>query len=200
MNAASQWSTIGWMIACGLSMGLVFDLYRAVSHRFRIPRWLLPALDLAYWAAATLVVFRVLLIHNHGEVRLYVFLGLGIGVTGYFGVFSAGILKIAARLLDAGMRLAAWIRKMVRILIAAPFMALVRLLAKLLDILFVITAALLLGILRLLLIPLRPVGRFLWVKLLPARKKARAWMDRLRNRAKPWQEKLRAVWEIFRKK
>ncbi|WP_276357737.1 spore cortex biosynthesis protein YabQ [Cohnella caldifontis] len=196
MNAAAQWSTIGWMVACGLAMGLVFDLYRVVSHKFRIPRWLLPALDLIYWAAATVVVFRVLLGHNHGEVRLYVFLGLGIGVTGYFGLFSPRVLKIFARLLDAGARLAAWIWKTFRIVIVAPVMMLVRLLAKLLDILFLVTAAILLWTGRLLLIPLRPVGRYMWEKLLPARKKARSWLDA----AKRWRDKLKAAWDLFRKK
>jgi spore cortex biosynthesis protein YabQ len=196
VNAAAQWTTIGWMVVCGLTMGLVFDLYRVVSRKFRIPRWLLPALDLVYWAAATLGVFKVLLGHNHGEVRLYVFLGLGIGVTGYFGLFSPWVLKAAARLLDAGAWLAAWIGKTFRIFIFAPLIMLVRLLAKLLDVLFVITAALLLWTARLLLIPLRPLGRYVWAKLLPARKKVRSWA----TAAKRWKDKLKAAWEMFRKK
>jgi spore cortex biosynthesis protein YabQ len=196
VNAASQWTTIGWMILCGFAMGLAFDLYRVVSNRFRIPRWLFPALDIVFWAAATLGVFKVLLGHNNGEVRLYVFLGLGIGVTGYFGLFSTWIARTFARILDLVVRLASWFWKMLRMLAAAPVMALVRGLAKLLDILFVVLAALLLWMGRLLLIPLRPVGRYAWRWLLPVRRKARSWMEaaaRLRG-------KLKAAWQLFRRK
>lgn len=196
MNAASQWTAIGWMILCGFAMSLTFDLYRVISNRFRIPRWLLPALDIVFWAAATLGVYKVLLGNNNGEVRLYVFLGLGIGVTGYFGLFSTWVTRAFARLLDLGVRLASWIWKMLRLLVAAPVMALVRGLAKLLDILFVVTAALLLWTGRLMLIPLRPVGRYAWDRLLPVRRKVRAWMEtaaRLRG-------KLKEAWQLFRRK
>ncbi|RIE01364.1 hypothetical protein D3H35_23625 [Cohnella faecalis] len=67
MNAAAQWMTIGSMVLCGLSMGTVFDVYRVAARRFHIARWMLPPLDLIYWAAATLCVFAVLLRYNHGK-------------------------------------------------------------------------------------------------------------------------------------
>lgn len=196
MSAAAQWSTIGWMAACGLAMGLAFDLCRVVTHRFRLPRWLLPALDLVYWTAATIAVFRVLLGHNHGEVRLYVYLVLGIGVTGYFGLFSPQVLRIAARLLDAGIRAVRWIWRMLRIVTVTPVTLLVRSLAKLLDVLFLITAAILVWIGRLLLAPLRPVGRYVWKKLLPVRRLIRSWLAA----AGRWKDKLNAVWDLLRRK
>jgi spore cortex biosynthesis protein YabQ len=196
VSAAAQWSTIGWMAACGLAMGLAFDLYRVAARKFRLPRWLLPALDLVYWAAATVAVFRVLLGHNHGEVRLYVYLVLGIGVTGYFGLFSPHVLRIAARLLDAGIRAARWIGRMLRIVTVTPVTLLVRSLAKLLDVLFLVTAAILVWIGRLLLVPFRPVGRFIWKKLLPVRRLVRSWLDT----AGRWKDRLKAAWDLFRRK
>lgn len=196
MSAASQWATIGWMVLCGICMGTAFDLYRVSFHRFRLPRWLLPALDIAYWAAATLTVFHVLRDHNHGEVRLYVFLGLGIGVTGYFGIASSWVVKAVAWLLDTLLGIAAWIWRMFRMLVVTPILFVVRLLAKLLDVIFVVTAALLLWVAKLLLIPLRPVGRYLWVKLLPVRR----LVGRGRSYAVRFIGKIKAAWEIFRGK
>ena len=196
MSAASQWATIGWMVLCGVCMGTAFDLYRVSFRRFGLPRWLLPALDIAFWAASTLVVFQILRNHNHGEVRLYVFLGLGIGATGYFGIASTWVVKTVGWLLDMFLGIAAWIWKTFRTVVVAPILFLVRLLAKLLDVVFVVTTALLLWIAKLLLIPLRPVGRYLWAKLLPLRKLA----DRWRKHGTRLLNKLKAVWEIFRGK
>ncbi|MBW5449029.1 spore cortex biosynthesis protein YabQ [Cohnella sp. CFH 77786] len=196
MNAASQWTTIGWMVLCGASMGFVFDLYRVIAYRFRIPRWLLPVMDVVYWAAATLGVFGVLLRHNHGEVRLYVFLGLGIGVTGYFGLLSPRVVKAAHRLISLIIGLAAWLWNMFRLLLVNPSMWIVRLLARVLDIAFVIVAALLLWTAKILLLPLRPAARYAWGKLLPVRRRVRAWTESFGR----WRAKIKAAWELFRKK
>lgn len=193
MNMASQWTTVGWMVLCGFCMGTAFDVYRVIVHRFRLPRWLLPALDLLYWTAATLVVFQVLRQQNGGEVRLYVFLGLGIGVTMYFAIASAFIMRMTGWLLDGAKRIARGTGRMGRLLVVAPIKLLVRFLAKVLDIVFVVSAALLLWLFRMLLIPLRPVGRYIWARLLPARKKARQWL-------KQWATFYRKFWGIFHKK
>ena len=196
MSAASQWTTIGWMVLCGICMGTAFDLYRVSFRRFRLPRWLLPALDAAFWAAATLTVFQVLRSHNHGEVRLYVFLGLGVGVTGYFGLASSWVIRTITWLLDAILRVGNWIWRMFRLVVIVPVAFIVRLLARLLDVAFVVTAALLLWTGRLLLAPLRPPGRYLWAKLLPVRRTVGRW----RAHGARLVGKLRAAWEIFRGK
>ena len=127
-------------------MGLVFDVYRVASHRFHISRWLLPALDVVYWAAATLGVFSILLSNNEGEVRMYVFLGLGVGVTGYFGLFSHWVVKLSGKLIDMLKSLFHFLWKVVNTLVLVPFLWIVRLLAKLLDIVFIVTAALVLWV------------------------------------------------------
>jgi spore cortex biosynthesis protein YabQ len=196
VNAASQWTTIGWMIVCGLAMGTVFDFYRVAAERFHIPRWVLPVLDVAFWAAATLGVFSVLLDSNHGEVRMYVFLGLGIGVTGYFGLFSSWVVKLAAWLYETGKRIASLLWRTVRVLLIVPFLWIVRLLAKLLDVAFVVIAALLLWTIGLLLKPLKRPARWAWNRLLPLRRRARL----IRNAAVQFKNKVKAAWDVFRKK
>ena len=188
--------TIATMMLCGLAMGLAFDVYRVASHRFHVARWILPALDAAYWAAATLGVFAVLLTSNQGEVRMYVFLGLGIGVTGYFGLFSPWVVRIAGKLIDALKTLALFAWKLVRILLVVPVFWVVRLLAKLLDILFIVTAAALLWTGKLLLGPFGALGRRLWAALLPVRRRFAPAVNAYRR----FRERLRQIRDIFRKK
>jgi len=152
-------------------MGLVFDVYRVASHRFHVARWLLPALDAVYWAAATLGVFSVLLHSNEGEVRMYVFLGLGIGVTGYFGLFSGWVVKLTGKLIDFFKSVVRFLWKLVNMGIGFPLLWIIRILAKLLDILFVITVALVLWSGRLVLKPFFFLGKRIWPKLLPIRQR-----------------------------
>jgi spore cortex biosynthesis protein YabQ len=196
VNATAQWMTIASMMMCGLVMGTVFDVYRVASHRFHVARWLLPALDVVYWAAATLSVFSILLGSNEGEVRMYVFLGLGIGVTGYFGLFSHWVVKLSGKLIDIVKALLRSLWKMFNILLLIPFLWVVRLLAKLLDILFVITAAILLWLGKLLLKPILALGRWAWPKLLPVRRRFQP-IVRTYNRVK---ERIRQVRDLWRKK
>lgn len=196
MSAASQWTTIGWMVLCGACMGMAFDLYRVSFHRFHIPRWLLPALDIAFWAAATLGVFNVLRENNDGEVRLYVFLGLGIGITGYFGLFSERVIQLANWIYKVLHQIAAWIWKLFRLLLIVPLRWMIRLLTKVLDIIFIITLALLIWISRLLLVPLRPPGRFLWTRLLPVRRVVGQGLAHGRR----WMDRLQAIWHLFRRR
>ncbi len=61
------------MLLSGIGMGVAFDSYRVVSNRLHIGRLWIPILDLLYWLAATLIVFRVLMANNDGEVRIYIF-------------------------------------------------------------------------------------------------------------------------------
>lgn len=196
MNTASQFSTIGAMILCGLAMGTVFDVYRVSSHRFHVARWLLPGLDIVYWAAATFAVFSLLLDHNHGDVRLYVFLGLGIGVTGYFGLFSHRVIKVSGWLIE---RLQMLFRLLWRIgdsLAFRPLKWIILLLAKLLDIVFVVTAALLLWIGKLLYKPLSGISKWTWAKLLPVRRKFQPVVRTWHRARSKWRE----IVNVFRKK
>lgn len=196
MSTASQFTTIGAMILCGLAMGTAFDVYRIASHRLHVARWLLPGLDFVYWAAATFAVFSLLLDHNRGEVRMYVFLGLGIGVSGYFGLFSRTVAQASGWLIEKFRQLFRLLWRIGDSLAFKPFKWLVRLLAKLLDIVFIVTAALLLWALKLLYKPLSAFAGWAWKKLLPARRKfqpfVRTW-HRARNK---WRE----IVNVFRKK
>jgi len=184
------------MIMCGLAMGIVFDVYRVASHQFHVKRWLLPALDVVYWAAATLGVFYILLGSNQGEVRMYVFLGLGIGVTGYFGLFSGWVVKLSEKIIEIFIKLFQMLWKMVNIMVLTPFLWIVRGLAKLIDIVFIITAAILLWLGKLFVIPLSRMWRWLWPKLLPLRRAFEPMIRFLRNVRERW----RQIREIFRKK
>ncbi|MBB6695684.1 spore cortex biosynthesis protein YabQ [Cohnella xylanilytica] len=196
MNASVHFATIGAMILCGLGMGTAFDVYRVACSRFSVRRWMLPGFDVVYWAAATLVVFRVLLARNEGEVRLYVFLGIAIGITGYFGLLSPTVIKLVGALFRAVRSVLLFVWRAIRVVLIVPVLWIVRTLARLIDIVFVVTAALLLWIGRPLFKPVAKLGKWIWRLLLPVRERARPIAEFFRSARAKW----RAILELLKRK
>jgi spore cortex biosynthesis protein YabQ len=107
-----QFITMGMMIACGIGLGVLYDVYRVLMNTFHPPKWLTALFDLMYWIFATLFVFRTLFWSNQGEVRVFIFIGLIMGVWTYFVWFSPTIIrmvqwsiKVIKKLIQIGIRL-----------------------------------------------------------------------------------------------
>lgn len=127
------------MLVSGLAMGAVFDGYRVVSHELRFARWLMPVLDMLYWAAATLTVFRVLYASNNGEVRAYVFLGLLIGIGFYFMLFSRSVMAVVRWGIEAVRRVIGFLIRCFDLFLVKPIVLLYRLLRITAGFLLVLT-------------------------------------------------------------
>lgn len=121
-----QFLTMGMMLLSGIGMGVIFDGYRVVSNELRFPRWTLPVLDMVYWLAASLIVFRVLYASNYGEVRAYVFLGLLIGVLCYYWLLSKPVIRTVKWLIDAVRALIRFTLRTFDLLIVKPVVLLYR--------------------------------------------------------------------------
>jgi spore cortex biosynthesis protein YabQ len=131
MNPYTQWLTLTWMLLSGMAMGAVFDSYRVLSTRFHFARWSVHMLDVLYWVASSLFIFRVLYASNRGELRFYVFLGLLLGVWLYFWAFSVTTQRFVVMLLEIVRRLTLIVNSILRILIVQPVLVLYRLVRKL---------------------------------------------------------------------
>jgi spore cortex biosynthesis protein YabQ len=121
-----QFFTMGMMLLTGIGLGVIFDGYRVVSNELRFPRWSLPVLDLVYWLAASLLVFRVLYASNYGEVRAYVFIGMLIGILSYYWLLSKPVIRIVKWLIDAVRALIGFSIRTFDLLIVKPIILLYR--------------------------------------------------------------------------
>lgn len=179
MSLEAQFLTLAMMIASGIGMGAAFDGYRVVSHELRIGRLWIPVLDLLYWLAATLVVFRVLTETSEGEVRFYVFIGLFIGISFYFWLLSGTVIKLIRWSIGAARAVYRFTVRAVEVLIVKPFIGLYRVLRLILG--FMLAASMFL--LRIVLQLLRPFWQLLrWLLspvLLPVWQRLTAWSDRI---------------------
>lgn len=81
-------------IIIGMSAGLLYDYYRAVRAAYKLRKIGTFIGDVVYWLVTTVMVFGMLLWGTWGELRLYVFIGLGLGALLYFQLFSRAAYRV----------------------------------------------------------------------------------------------------------
>lgn len=80
-------------IGIGITIGILFDIYRGLWKRCAPPSKTMPLWDIFWWFLVTSLVFFILLNLNWGELRLYLLLGQIIGFVFYFRRISRYFLK-----------------------------------------------------------------------------------------------------------
>ncbi len=66
----------------GLIVGAVYDLFRFLRLPFH-SRHIIACIDFLYYVAAAAIAAATLMYINGGTVRLYIFLGMGLGIYAY---------------------------------------------------------------------------------------------------------------------
>lgn len=171
MTLQVQFLTIFMMFCGGLLLGMLFDLIRVLSGKLRLPRWMLPIADIFYWIVATILVFRLLIYSNEGQVRVFIFLGILIGICFYFGLLSMWVIRLILLLIRIVVALYRFFVRMTHILLIRPIVGIYRLLvlflgfmAALAIFLYKIMIQLLYPLWRLLLWMIRPLGSIAFIQ------------------------------------
>lgn len=194
MSLEVQFLTLSVMAGSGVFMGILFDVYRVLSGQLRPPRWLVPLLDIVYWIAATLFVFRALLYSNYGQVRFFVFLSLLLGIWLYFRLASRYTVRSVLLLIRAVKALVGFILRAIEIVIIKPIVLLYRFVIVLFG--FLAALSIFLGkIVLQLLYPFRLLGRALW-RMLRKRVQKPSWWSRFIGSCR---RVVQAVTRLFRR-
>lgn len=93
VSLVEQLYAFGMTIVAGAAMGVVFDVFRVMRGSARPRSVLTWVSDILYWVSVTPLVAGLLLHANWGELRFYVVLGIGLGLTIYFAVCSPFVLE-----------------------------------------------------------------------------------------------------------
>lgn len=186
MNPQMQWITLFWMLCSGAAMGLAYDSYRVLAGQLRFPRWSQHALDLMYWIAAALFVFRMLYVTNYGQLRFYVFVGLFLGVWIYFLLWSVITRRFVVMLIQAAKGLLSILTTLFRTLVWNPVKGILKLLKGMAKLLW----KMVMFLLRFMLQCLRPFWRLLkWmISPITSRMRMPAW-------ARRWSDKVIKAWK-----
>ena len=89
----AQFHSLVAMVLFGIAMGISFDIYREVRKTFRLKPMATNIWDFLVWLIFIASAYTVLLYTNYGEVRLYIFMGIALGLLVYFRFFSRAARK-----------------------------------------------------------------------------------------------------------
>lgn len=81
-------------IGIGILAAFCYDYYREIRRAFRFKKTGTILGDLIFWLFITVIVFALLLEANWGELRMYVFLGLGMGALLYYYLLSRPVSRL----------------------------------------------------------------------------------------------------------
>ena len=78
----------------GVIIGLFFDVFRILRKSFKTPDFVTYIEDIIFWILTGLFLIYIIFKFNNGEIRSYIFIGLGIGIVLYMLIFSKYFLKL----------------------------------------------------------------------------------------------------------
>lgn len=145
--------TISFMFGSGFLLGIILDVYRVLTIRFRLKGWVLSFIDLMYWLVSAGLVFGLLFWSNWGEWRLYLFLAVVIGFFLYHRWVSQWVIRILKALFQQVEKVLRWLVRLLYTVICIPTLGLIRFIQMLLRGLL----RLLKGFAKILLVP------FIWL-------------------------------------
>lgn len=77
----------------GLLIGFLFDIFRILRRSFKTSDFVTYIEDILFWILTGFSILYSIFVFNNGEIRLFMFLGIAIGITCYMIIFSSFIIK-----------------------------------------------------------------------------------------------------------
>ncbi len=125
MSTETDFYVLTSLIATGLLMGIVFDIYHAIKSFWKTGPRVNMAADFILWLIITVFVASGLIFINWGEVRFYIFLAIGLGLLTYYLFISSRCRKVIAFLIGKVLTLLTFLRKIITTILA-PFIKIIK--------------------------------------------------------------------------
>ena len=109
--------------ATGVLIGLVFDVFRIIRKLFKTPDFLTYIEDICFWIISGLILIYSIFIFNNGEIRLYMFIAISLGIITYILTFSRFFVII-------GYKFSNFVKKLIINILIIPFKILKKLLFR----------------------------------------------------------------------
>jgi len=87
-------------ILIGIIVSLLFDIFRILRKVYRTSDLITIAQDIAFWCISGIIILLGIFILNEGKIRIYLFIGLFIGITFYISIISKIVMKAGIRILE----------------------------------------------------------------------------------------------------
>lgn len=87
-------------IVNGILIGLLFDFFRVLRKSFRTSDIVTYIEDILFWILTGFIILYSIFIFNNGEIRLFLFLGIILGIILYLLFVSSYIIKISVFIIN----------------------------------------------------------------------------------------------------
>ena len=84
----------------GVVIGLLFDFFRILRKSIKTPNFVTYIEDILFWILTGLLVLYNIGYFNNGEIRIFMFLGIFLGVLIYMSTLSNIIVKLFSTILQ----------------------------------------------------------------------------------------------------
>ena len=87
-------------IVNGIIIGLLFDFFRILRKTFKTKDIVTYIQDILFWILTGIILLYSIFTFNNGEIRLFMFLAIMIGISIYMLIFSSYIIKINVTMIN----------------------------------------------------------------------------------------------------
>lgn len=84
----------------GILIGIVFDIFRILRKVLKTKDIITYIEDICFWIISGIIVLYTMCKFSNGELRFYMLLGIGIGITMYILTFSKYFIKITVKVIN----------------------------------------------------------------------------------------------------
>lgn len=116
------------MIGSGLFIGIFFDGYRVLKGKLSLHKLIVFFIDLAFGIISGVIAFYLLLLINHGQLRLVIPLFFVLGLIIYYLLFSKYVVKLWVLIYSAVSKIVRGTIKIFKAVIITPIMKIAKLL------------------------------------------------------------------------
>ena len=113
-------------IANGIIIGLLFDIFRILRRSFKTSDFITYIEDILFWILTGLTILYSIFVFNNGEIRLFMFFGIAIGITMYMLLLSSIIIKTNVAIINFFKRIILAILNIIKL----PFKYILKLIKK----------------------------------------------------------------------
>ncbi len=99
VNVYEQIFNLFIFICTGMVIGIVFDIFRIIRKSFKTPDFVTYIEDILFWILTGFILLFSIFAFNNGELRLYIFLALILGLVIYLLTISKYFIKISVKFL-----------------------------------------------------------------------------------------------------
>lgn len=98
-NSINQLYTLFVFILSGAGIGILFDLFRILRKLFKTPDIITYIEDILFWMLTGLFLLYIIFKYSFGQLRIYMFVSLIIGIVIYFLTISKYFIKLNVKII-----------------------------------------------------------------------------------------------------